>query len=174
MPEQDTEPLTNEARMTQAVGLASTILPEMEIDIEDPVGMMQKVVSAFAGLNDEQDDAVRKAVSELEVERAETIENLRIEVVTLRSEIERLKALRDRHLDIVLAAKASGIDVGMAQAAMIVKHMAERTQPAHDIVLLNEAVAAIRAYKPKAVSGDENQWEADGPEVGMEAEGDAP
>lgn len=41
------------------------------------------------------DDQVRKAVSELEVERAETIENLRIEVVDLKFEVKRLKAEKD-------------------------------------------------------------------------------
>ena len=38
------------------------------------------------------DDQIRKAVSELEVERAETIENLRIEVVELKDDVVRLEA----------------------------------------------------------------------------------
>ena len=46
----DTEPLTFEAKMTQAVGLASTILPQMEIDINDPIGMMQQVVTEVTTL----------------------------------------------------------------------------------------------------------------------------
>ena len=34
-------------RLLQAVGLATTAVPDMQVDIENPVGMMQRVVAEF-------------------------------------------------------------------------------------------------------------------------------
>ena len=53
-------------RLLQAVGLATTTVPDMQVDIEDPVGMMQRVVA--------------------EVDR------LRAQIERLRAENERLRA----------------------------------------------------------------------------------
>ena len=32
-------------RLLQAIGLATTVVPNMEIDVTDPIGMMQRVVA---------------------------------------------------------------------------------------------------------------------------------
>ena len=40
------------AKMTQAVGLASTALPHMEIDVDDPIGMMQQLVERVKELEE--------------------------------------------------------------------------------------------------------------------------
>ena len=73
-----------------------------------------------------------------------------------RTEIERLEAEALLH-------RTFGIDqrkAGMEQAAKIVKHMSERTQPAHDIVLLNEVVAAIRAEIKREAGSREAEFPA--------------
>lgn len=44
-PEPGGEAHTELSELRQAVGLASTIVPDMEIDVRDPVGMMQRVVA---------------------------------------------------------------------------------------------------------------------------------
>ena len=41
------------AKLQQAIGLATTMKPDMEMDVEDPVGMMQKVVSENAKLQEQ-------------------------------------------------------------------------------------------------------------------------
>ena len=39
-------------RLLQAVGLATTTVPDMQVDIEDPVGMMQRVVAEVERLRE--------------------------------------------------------------------------------------------------------------------------
>ena len=46
--------------MTQAVGLATTAVPDMEIDVTDPIGMMHKVVAEVARLREENAKLVKE------------------------------------------------------------------------------------------------------------------
>ena len=48
---------TENEQLRQAIGLATTAVPTMEIDVSDPVGMMQRVVNEVTTL--------RKALKEL-------------------------------------------------------------------------------------------------------------
>ena len=72
----------------------------------------------------------------------------REELKMLRAEVERLEAAHANAVELLHEANLAGTTVtGMEQAAKKLEHMARATQPAHDIVLLNNAAAAIRAEK---------------------------
>lgn len=74
-------------KFIQAVGLASTCVPTMEIDISDPVGMMQKVCDEF--------NILRSRIAELEAERDRLVaDNNRLRNIIHEAELDRLEYIK--------------------------------------------------------------------------------